>query len=242
MKRTIRRDRSPSRISCSPGAISEKYLPVAGSICSECKGTPEPAPDWAWLRGGDECQRGLEQLNGLLSHVDPHMTLGQLVGRAWSERDSTGTIRGGRHAVRAPVAPPRMPTVLRRRSDQRRRLATPRRRRRRGNTRIERFLPRGRGGRRRRPSPLRRRSRSDTWTASAFGGEAVGSAHFHHYFGAEVAARRWRSRQTRRARRAPTRIEPSGRIGGSPCSRRRPGRYFGVRLHSGPRTTSAERK
>ena len=29
----------------------------------------------------DECQRGLEQLNGLLSHVDPHMTLGQLVGR-----------------------------------------------------------------------------------------------------------------------------------------------------------------
>ena len=29
----------------------------------------------------DECQRGLEQLKGLLSHVDPHMTLGQLVGR-----------------------------------------------------------------------------------------------------------------------------------------------------------------
>ena len=40
MKRTIRRDRAPSRISCSAGAISEKYLPVAGSICSECKGTP----------------------------------------------------------------------------------------------------------------------------------------------------------------------------------------------------------
>ena len=28
-----------------------------------------------------ECHRALEQLRGLLSHVDPHMTLGQLVGR-----------------------------------------------------------------------------------------------------------------------------------------------------------------
>ncbi len=28
-----------------------------------------------------ECERGLEQLKGLLSHVDPRMTLGQLVGR-----------------------------------------------------------------------------------------------------------------------------------------------------------------
>ena len=28
-----------------------------------------------------ECHRGLERLRGLLSHVDPHMTLGQLVGR-----------------------------------------------------------------------------------------------------------------------------------------------------------------
>ena len=28
-----------------------------------------------------ECQQGLEQLRGLLSHVDPRMTLGQLVGR-----------------------------------------------------------------------------------------------------------------------------------------------------------------
>ena len=32
-----------------------------------------------------ECQRGLEQLRGLLSHVDPHMTLGQLVGRLVQE-------------------------------------------------------------------------------------------------------------------------------------------------------------
>ena len=29
----------------------------------------------------EDCQRGLEQLKGLLSHVDPRMTLGQLVGR-----------------------------------------------------------------------------------------------------------------------------------------------------------------
>ena len=32
-----------------------------------------------------ECQRGLEQLKGLLSHVDPHMTLGQLIGRLVKE-------------------------------------------------------------------------------------------------------------------------------------------------------------
>ena len=32
-----------------------------------------------------ECQQGLEQLRGLLSHVDPRMTLGQLVGRLVKE-------------------------------------------------------------------------------------------------------------------------------------------------------------
>ncbi len=32
-----------------------------------------------------DCQRGLEQLRGLLSHVDPRMTLGQLVGRLVQE-------------------------------------------------------------------------------------------------------------------------------------------------------------
>ena len=40
-----------------------------------------------------ECQRGLEQLRGLLSNVDPHMTLGQLVGRLVKE----GLGRHGRH-------------------------------------------------------------------------------------------------------------------------------------------------
>ncbi len=34
-----------------------------------------------------ECQRGLEQLKGLLSHVDPHMTIGQLVGRRLDRHD-----------------------------------------------------------------------------------------------------------------------------------------------------------
>ena len=33
----------------------------------------------------EECRRGLEQLKGLLSHVDPRMTLGQLVGRLVKE-------------------------------------------------------------------------------------------------------------------------------------------------------------
>ena len=32
-----------------------------------------------------DCHRGLEQLKGLLSHVDPHMTVGQLVGRLVNE-------------------------------------------------------------------------------------------------------------------------------------------------------------
>ena len=32
-----------------------------------------------------DCQQGLEQLRGLLSHVDPRMTLGQLVGRLVKE-------------------------------------------------------------------------------------------------------------------------------------------------------------
>ena len=33
----------------------------------------------------DECRRGLERLQGLLSHVDPHLTLGQLMG--WLVRE-----------------------------------------------------------------------------------------------------------------------------------------------------------
>ena len=33
----------------------------------------------------EECRQGLERLKGLLSHVDPHMTLGQLIGRLVTE-------------------------------------------------------------------------------------------------------------------------------------------------------------
>ena len=53
----------------------------------------------------DDCRRGLEQLKGLLSHVDPHMTLGQLVGRAVREaverHDPARPPRGRRPGGRA---------------------------------------------------------------------------------------------------------------------------------------------
>ena len=54
----------------------------------------------------DECRRGLERLKGLLSHVDPHMTLGQLMGRLVQEgldrhdpaRPPRGRLTGARAA------------------------------------------------------------------------------------------------------------------------------------------------
>ena len=67
-----------------------------------------------------ECQQGLEQLRGLLSHVDPRMTLGQLVGRLVQGGDSTATTRAGHRAKRAAAVGPRTrrqtPRELRRRS------------------------------------------------------------------------------------------------------------------------------
>ncbi|MCY4508062.1 MAG: hypothetical protein OXG35_14060, partial [Acidobacteria bacterium] len=55
-----------------------------------------------------ECERGLEQLRGLLSHVDPRMTLGRLVGRLVSEgldrHDPTRAPRRGRTRRAAPGA------------------------------------------------------------------------------------------------------------------------------------------
>ena len=60
-----------------------------------------------------ECQRGLEQLTGLLSHVDPRMTVGQLVGRLVREaldrhdpgrrRPRTGSRPAEAHAHAAPT-------------------------------------------------------------------------------------------------------------------------------------------
>ena len=53
----------------------------------------------------DDCRRGLEQIKGLLSHVDPHMTLGQLVERAVREaverHDPARPPRGRRTGSRA---------------------------------------------------------------------------------------------------------------------------------------------
>ena len=47
---------------------------------------PLGAGRWELKAGiDDECRHGLEQLKGLLSHVDPHMTLGQIVARAVKE-------------------------------------------------------------------------------------------------------------------------------------------------------------
>ena len=63
-----------------------------------------------------ECQRGLEQLAGLLSHVDPRMTVGQLVGRLVREaldrhdpsrrRPRTGSRPADVHAAPTPAAEP----------------------------------------------------------------------------------------------------------------------------------------
>ena len=53
----------------------------------------------------DECRRGLERLKGLLSHVDPHMTMGQLMGRLVREgldrHDPARPPRGRRTGSRA---------------------------------------------------------------------------------------------------------------------------------------------
>ena len=97
-----------------------------------------------------ECQRGLEQLKGLLTHVDPHMTLGQLVGRLVKEgleRHDPGRSTA-RPAHRQPVGGRRANFGAEAVSvaDRDRRV----RQRRRGKTRIKRTFPRrpGQFGRR----------------------------------------------------------------------------------------------
>ena len=86
-----------------------------------------------------DCQQGLEQLRGLLSHVDPRMTMGQLVGSiaqaaaaAAAGRRSSATTRAGRRAGRAPAPGRRrpIPSPLRRRRSRPRANATTLRRRR----------------------------------------------------------------------------------------------------------------
>ena len=91
-----------------------------------------------------ECHRALEQLRGLLSHVDPHMTLGQLVGRLAREGLD-------RHDP-ARLPPPRR--GLRRRQP----AAASLRRRRRSATRTVKPVRRHIGTRNRHVPPLRHRS------------------------------------------------------------------------------------
>ena len=64
-----------------------------------------------------ECRQGLEQLRGLLSHVDPRMTMGQLVGRLVQEgldRHDPGRAprraRGGSRPADTKADAPRTPT------------------------------------------------------------------------------------------------------------------------------------
>ena len=84
----------------------------------------------------DDCRRGLEQLKGLLSHVDPRLTLGQILGRAVREaveRHDPARPPRGRRAAGAPagVLPRAMraaPSKLRRRRNQPGRTRQPRRR------------------------------------------------------------------------------------------------------------------
>ncbi len=52
----------------------------------------------------DECRRGLERLKGLLSHVDPHLTMGQLMGRlVWEGLDRHDPARPPRGRRTAPA-------------------------------------------------------------------------------------------------------------------------------------------
>ena len=70
---------------------------------------PLGAGRWELKAGiDDECRHGLEQLKGLLSHVDPHMTLGQIVARAVKEtverHDPARPPRGRRTGNRAALS------------------------------------------------------------------------------------------------------------------------------------------
>ncbi len=84
----------------------------------------------------DECRRGMEQLKGLLSHVDPPMTLGQLLGRVVREaverhdpaRPPRGRRTGNRAAAGSADELRRRRTRPDRTRRRRRRRGTPRRR------------------------------------------------------------------------------------------------------------------
>ena len=89
---------APARPALDAAQRQELVAQASGKSTREVKQlladvAPEAAPPAERMRAlGDDrwemkvvidsaCQRGIEQLRALLSHVDPHLTLGQLVGR-----------------------------------------------------------------------------------------------------------------------------------------------------------------
>ena len=120
-----------------------------------------------------DCHRGLEQLKGLLSHVDPHMTLGQLVGRLVNEgldrHDPGRPPRRGRTRS-APAGADRPPAAKRKANSDGAAASATKRPARSGSTGAS------------APHTERGLERS-----SAVGSEAAGTAGRHPRFGAEVA-------------------------------------------------------
>ena len=82
-------DRSARRalVEQAAGKSSRQVMQLLAEVDPEMTAPPDrvrPLGAGRWeLKAviDDECRRGLELLKGLLSHVDPHMTLGQLMGR-----------------------------------------------------------------------------------------------------------------------------------------------------------------
>ncbi len=108
-----------------------------------------------------ECQQGLQQLRELLSHVDPHLTVGQFVGRLVREGvERYDPSRPPRRSGTSPIL--RATSVPRGHRCRRRRIAMPPRRRTRVNPgsprRPRRPVPQRSSPRSRRPAALRRRS------------------------------------------------------------------------------------
>ena len=172
----------------------------------------------------DECRRGLERLKGLLSHVDPHLTMGQLMGRLVREgldRHDPARPPRGRRAARRPKAPSR----LRRRRRRRRRFAALPRQRSRRRARTAPLLRRRRCRLRRRRSretkpltarTLRQRSRRATPLRRRRRGASAGRLRWRAWRG--LRRRRGpKLRQRRRAGRpaAPSRRRSSARCGGA---------------------------
>ena len=127
-----------------------------------------------------DCQRGLEQLRGLLSHTDPHMTIGQLVGRLVEERldrHDPGRPRRGRRG--APSATHRTTRVAAQGTSPAH-----------GQHDVDgTSIPHQDGLCSLPPRTLLRPRRLGRGPSSGFGAEAVRAAHQHHEFSSDDAAR-----------------------------------------------------